>query len=619
MEEKKEKIKNIFIRICRNCGKEIDIKYFIKSRVCPHCNKVFSDYVTDLHITFSSQFKANFMRNLENYDGTFYENCIEYRSFCLEYFMEIGDLSNAPYSNEEEYDRVYRCLPKELIRVEKVLEEIQAFNSKIKIYLWVDDKDVNDYLNFLFFCNEFRNFDEVYFVPSRLGHIKGDYDPKKALDKKEKLSKIKLDRLNKKFYKIKTQKDKINILVDNKIKSVSIEKFAGKFLELVKPRYEQESLVRARYFKKYRNTEFELTYWQILRVIFYLYDNEKIEFRYDEDSVYNKIRLQKESPKEKKRTRFTSEEKDLIKLLIEMGFNQHEITTVFVVAEKRSVRKTLLKYLEYKGKYATLSDMYCFSGAAERIEGKRHQYLPPNMYVRYIGKTNDELIHGDYYQVYTVYGVKEQRYFLINEKDRLKEYPASNFILLRPAKISYMGEDENGLVSNEEYDVVEQKGMTYILANGKEVECFEADEIEFVPAEEKKKKPIEHDTLLHMLRHAFEFGDMHQVYHRMTDSTIYYSFEKDLTITGRDDILEYIEDIFRKRVEQDVYADVVCSTATKDFEGHKVGDRFLMVFSSDKTKNSIFAYSDGTYITKIVVSNGWPAYTCDETPINKLK
>ena len=607
-----------FNRSCRNCGKEIDFKEYLKNHICPYCNKSMSEYMRDIHIVFNNQFQCTLSYLLNNYNGELYENAIEYRVFCLEYYMEIGNLSNVPYSNQKEYARLQTDYSYALKRVEKVLTEIKAFSPKTKVYLWVNDNNLNEYLNFLFFANEFKLFNEVYLVDSKEGNAKKKYIPKKALDKKKRLSNIALDRFDKKFYTIKTEENKLNLLVDKKIKIFSLNKFSAKVLELVRSRYEPESYLEARYFKKYNGTEFELTYWQLKRVIFYLYENYKIDYKFDIDIDFNKLRLRKEVTTEKKGVRFTNDEKDLISLLHAMGFSDQDITGIFLVSKKIAVRKTLLKYLQFKWEYATYSDALSFAMAVERTLGRRHQYLPFKMFVRYIGETTSELINGDYYQVKTVYGIKDKRYYLMNEKNKMKEYPASNFILLRPSRIIYEGQEENGLVPDEEYDVVEQKGRRYVLSGGQEVSGYDVDEIEFVIAEEKPKQPIEHETVLQLLLHAFEFGDMHQVYSRMTDNTIYYSAGKDLTITGRDEILDYIEDIFKNRVEQNVFGDVAFCTVTKDFKEHKVGERFLMMFETNRTKNSIFAYSDGTYITKIVVSDEWPAYACDAAETNNL-
>ena len=122
-----------------------------------------------------------------------------------------------------------------------------------------------------------------------------------------------------------------------------------------------------------------------------------------------------------------------------------------------------------------------------------------------------------------------------------------------------------------------------------------------------------------MLRQVLEFGDMHRIYERMTDETEFVSKAKDLTIIGRDKILDYIEEISKNRVEQDAFSDVVAATVTEDDNnGHKAGERFLMMFHEDGNRSSAFLYSDGTFVTRIVLDDSWPAYECEETKINAL-
>ncbi len=330
----------------------------------------------------------------------------------------------------------------------------------------------------------------------------------------------------------------------------------------------------------------------------------------------------------KKKEELTQEEKDLIGLMFAMGFEKDDVFAVCAFSQETEVRKKLLKYLLFKGKYATVSNALMYSDAVERAMGKRHQYLPQNLFVRFIRETTDELNQGDYYQVDTVYGLKDIVYFMMNEKYEMKEYPASDFIRLRPSLITYTGiPDDNGGETQvtegyelgKEYRVVGERGKDYVLEDGRVVPFYETDEIEFVPAEPIIKKPIPHDHLLYMLRQVLEFGDMHSMYERMTEETEFVSQGKNLTIIGRDKILDYVEEISKNRVEQDAFSDVVVATVTKDDDnGHKAGERFLMMFHENNTRSSAFLYDDGTFVTKVVLDNSWPAYECDETKINAL-
>ncbi len=347
-----------------------------------------------------------------------------------------------------------------------------------------------------------------------------------------------------------------------------------------------------------------------------------------DDGYVGYFGFEKEDKTMEEKKELTQNEKDLIGLMAAMGFEEQYVVGAFAYLKEEFEREKLLKYLLFKGKYATASDSLGYCGAIERAGGKRYQYLPQNLFVRFIKETTDELNQGDYYQVHTVYGVKDIVYYMMNEKDEMKEYPASDFIRLRPSLVTYTGiPDDNGgetevtegFELGKEYVVVDEHGMDYVLEDGRTVPFYETDEIEFVPAEIKPLRPIKHEVLLQILRNVLEFGDMHRLYDRMTDETVYISHGKNLTIVGRDKIYDYIEEISKARVEQDAFSDVVICTVTEDDDnGHKKCDRFLMMLHDDKTRTSAFIYDDGTFVTKIELSEGWPAYKCDETEINKL-
>ncbi len=324
----------------------------------------------------------------------------------------------------------------------------------------------------------------------------------------------------------------------------------------------------------------------------------------------------------------TKVEKDLIKLMANMGFEQQYVLGAFAGLKSNYDREKLLRYLLFKGEFATASDSLNYCDTIERANGKRYQYLPGNLFVRYVGEAIDELTQGDDYQVHTVYGVKTVVYYLMNDKEEMREYPAENFIRVRPSLVIYTGiPDENGgeteiaegFELNEEYSVIDERGMNYVLADGRTVPFYETEEIELVPAESKKLKPINHEILLQMLSYVLEFGDTHRIYERMTDNTNYYSEARDLTLIGREKIFDHIEAVAKYRVEENGFSDVVLATVTEDDDKrHKKGERFLMLFHEDGTRSSAFIYDDGMYITKIDLLQSWPAYQLDKRKINRL-
>ncbi len=174
-----------------------------------------------------------------------------------------------------------------------------------------------------------------------------------------------------------------------------------------------------------------------------------------------------------------------------------------------------------------------------------------------------------------------------------------------------------GLELGKQYYVVKEKSWKYILEDGKEVPFYETKAIDFVPAEKSPVLPINHKKYLNNLRFAFEFGNMSFIYDKMTNQTVFVSHEKNLTIVGRDNILDYIEETFKNNVENNIFLDVTSATVTKeDANGHKKGEAFLILSPNGKNAESAFLYDDGAFITKIELFAKLPSYHCEDIKLN---
>lgn len=61
------------------------------------------------------------------------------------------------------------------------------------------------------------------------------------------------------------------------------------------------------------------------------------------------------------------------------------------------------------------------------------------------------------------------------------------------------------------------------------------------------------------------------------------------------------------------------STVKKDDDnGHKQGERFLVIFHNDGTMSSAFLYDDGNFVTKIELFDSNPEFECDVRELNAL-
>lgn len=231
-----------------------------------------------------------------------------------------------------------------------------------------------------------------------------------------------------------------------------------------------------------------------------------------------------------KKKKLTEKEAELAMFIYDMGFEKELVIAAFLLLKNDKDLEKLLNYLKFKKKFASESDILGYCMAIMRARGERYQYLPQNLFVSYIKDTTDELVKDSCYQVHTVYGIKEEVYYLQNEKDKMNEYPASDFMILRPSAVIYTGipddhggetEVTEGFVLGKRYNVVAEDGMDYILEDGRSVPFYETDEIEFVPAEVKQIEPVEHEKLLDDLGQLLEFGNMEYIYEQLTDNTVY--------------------------------------------------------------------------------------------------
>ena len=307
------------------------------------------------------------------------------------------------------------------------------------------------------------------------------------------------------------------------------------------------------------------------------------------------------------------EDKDLIYALSSAPI-ENNIIGILLVAKQDGVQKELAEYVKFKGQYLTESDALRYHGAVARAKGKRYQYHGHDIFVRFVKETTDELIKDDYYQVAMVFGVKEKTYLLRNEQYEMKEYPAKNFVLLRPSLVEYCGStnpDCSHLKEGECYEVVGKENGCYVLKDG--TKLMFANPVEFVDDEPKPKRKLDKKGFLNLLRGMLEFGEMSHIYERLTDDTIYISHGKNLEIKGKNNIYDYTEQISKNRVETNAMSDVVNATVTADSDcfNCKAGESFLMCFHNDDTKSCAFLQDDGTFITKIELFNGWPAYKLD--------
>ena len=319
-----------------------------------------------------------------------------------------------------------------------------------------------------------------------------------------------------------------------------------------------------------------------------------------------------------KKVKHTIIDIDLIRLLIEMKVPNRDILGVMAYCKGQIARKKLINYLYFKGKYATFSDVLLMCGALTR---ERYQYLPMNMYVRYVGFGANGLIHDEDYWVKTVYGRDESVYEILNEKHKYREYPAKDFIILQEKKIVYRGVLEKdgsttiteGFEKGKEYSVVGREEGMFVCDNGKKCYFFEIDPVELEPKPFKEKRNLSISSALNIVRNGIEFADVHILYGRLTAESVLYSANKQKNFSGADEICDYLEDIGNQLIAKNRFVDVATATVIEGENsfGHLVGEKYLKIFYYDQDVSAVFVTVNGAYITKIDITYDFPKHTVD--------
>lgn len=298
-------------------------------------------------------------------------------------------------------------------------------------------------------------------------------------------------------------------------------------------------------------------------------------------------------------------DKELIRLLSERNFSEKCIIGVILLTRTEEKQRILKKYVAFKGKYLTASDLL---GYAKRLKGEKPKYYPPNMYVKYIGKSDSHLKNGSYYRVGIVFGIAEDEYLVELEGDDRIICKSNNFEQSIPTKIYYTGlekkngeiETEDGFEIGKEYEIEEYlgNGIDYIV-NGKKCRCFFVEPTVFKKKPPVEKRAITQKEAVNAVMRAIEFKDIKSLYQMLDESSVYNSFSVGRYIRGRDDIIEYFENIADNMLEKEVFADCYYQEDTDE----ETEDTFYIEYSyndSDKCKVAI----NDKYITRITIGNG---------------
>ncbi|MBQ4541845.1 MAG: hypothetical protein IJA23_03220 [Clostridia bacterium] len=156
--------------------------------------------------------------------------------------------------------------------------------------------------------------------------------------------------------------------------------------------------------------------------------------------------------------------------------------------------KKLYEYITLKKELNETIDSSKISSYIEKLKVDmglcRYQYLPFNMFVRFIGETNSDLKSGEIYQVAVVYcndeDLIEEASYLVNvTENEQKEFDVSLFEKLQPSKVIFKGISGDNILHTGDleigkvYDVAKLVGNKIVFTNGKSCWDYEVHILEF--------------------------------------------------------------------------------------------------------------------------------------------
>ena len=287
--------------------------------------------------------------------------------------------------------------------------------------------------------------------------------------------------------------------------------------------------------------------------------------------------------------------------------------------EKEEYAKKLLKYIRAKGKYVTIQDI--LSKALQICTGCE-KYIPPNMYVEYIGESSEELTSHSYYQVIVSYN-NDREYLIENDNEQQIVYDASQFMKVDVREIRYTGHESDdgdlevteGFSVGAVYTVKQFKRGKYLCDNGLECWFWESIPTKYVPSIPEAPRPFRTaDGALKLIRQSLEFGQHRQLENSLDPACEYISQDANLEYHDAESIMDHLRKVADYQLEHDVFIDCALATVADSAAGNRFGpgQRCLPFFINGELAAIVFVTEDSGTITGIYVLSEPYEITLDE-------
>lgn len=339
----------------------------------------------------------------------------------------------------------------------------------------------------------------------------------------------------------------------------------------------------------------------------------------EDSSSYVLIVQEKEGGERSEPGALSQKEKLLVCTLIKAGIKRSDVFALFSECGETRIREKLLSYALFKMPWLDAMDAfsYCFH-LRRTLLGEDFEYYPQLMWVGYTGKRRDDLAEYVAYNVCAVCGTEADTLTVWNENGEPVPVDAADTVLLKPVKTHYGGvRDENGKItmicdgfkSGEELEIKGVAGGDFLFKGGRRCPAVECYQTQYVRTRRSVPK-ITHDEAIDMLCRAFEWGETdNYLFSRMSRDVRYISRGKNMEITGRKQVCEYILSVAKKCVFNGTYVEAVPAvTAFEDDKGHGQGEKFVLLSYSHGARDGVFVKEEKGKIACIEVCTEYPAF-----------
>ncbi len=180
----------MFCHKCRQCGEPVDFRKFGPGKICPNCGKDTAPVdIKEVHVEFS-YVKWGDPSKLPRETEEVFLPGIDYINVCFNLELSIGDISRAPRSNCFVYAHESSSCKSIEKSIEENIQKLSLARDDAVVYLWINERDVNAYMNLLKFAELFKRFEQVYLIRccSKEDEKKDDYKPNDSINRKKRLS-----------------------------------------------------------------------------------------------------------------------------------------------------------------------------------------------------------------------------------------------------------------------------------------------------------------------------------------------------------------------------------------------------------------------------------------------